>query len=159
MEKTLLTKEGLAELKSKLDNLLNVERAKVIEELKVARQQGDLSENADYDAAREKQGQIETKIKELQYVLDNHTIIVEKKAVSKSDEKVVKVGNKIKVKNIGSTKAIEYKIVGSFEANPFENKISNESPLAQALLGKKEGDTVKVKSVEPYKTKILKITK
>ena len=155
MKKTLLTKEGLVELKDELENLLTVERAKVIEELQVARQQGDLSENADYDAARERQGQIESKIKELQFVLDNHEIIKSKSTSTPG----VRVGNRVEIKSSTSSKTQIYKIVGSFEADPFENKISNESPLALALLGKKEGETVKVKSVKPYKVKIVKIEK
>ncbi len=154
MGKTLLTKAGLAELKTELENLLNVQRKQVIEELQAAREQGDLSENADYDAAREKQAQIESKIKELQFVLDNHTIITEKKH-AKTDG--VKIGDTVKIKNVTSGKTEEYKIVGSFEADPFENKISNESPLALSLLGHEEGETVKVKSVKPYKAKIILI--
>lgn len=156
MEKTLLTKEGLQELKIKLENLLNVERKNVIEELQAAREQGDLSENADYDAARERQAQIESKIKELQFVLDNHEIIDKK---TTKDKSVVKIGDKVEIKNESTNKKETYQIVGSFETDPFENKISNESPLATALLGKKEGDVVKVKSIEPYKVKVTKITK
>ncbi len=160
MNKKILTKKGLAEIKQKLNKLLNEERPKVIEELKEARAQGDLSENADYDSARDKQAHIEAKIKEFQIILDNYEIIDDKKDGLQND--VVAIGDDVKIKNMKNNKEFHYSIVGSIEADPFENKISNESPLAKAILAKKVGETTYVypdDSNESYKVKIIDIKK
>ena len=139
-KEVFLTKNGLEEVKKELEDLkLNV-RPEVINQIKEARAQGDLSENAEYHAARDKQGQVEARIKELEYLVDNATIIEEKK----SD--VVSVGSKVEIKYIDDDEIEEYSIVGSTEADPFENKISNESPIAISVLGKKQGDKVSVDS-------------
>lgn len=135
-----ITKKGLEELKSELDNLKTVVRPEVINSIKEARAQGDLSENAEYHAAREKQGQIEARIKELEYLIENGTIIEE------GDTSEVRIGSTVEIKYIDDDDTEEYEIVGSTEADPFENKISNESPIAKALLGKKVGDIVSVES-------------
>ena len=146
-----LTQEGYDELNQELDNLVNVKRPANIIAIKEARAQGDLSENADYDAARNEQAEIEGRIRQLEQMLENAQII---KEVSKD-----RVG-------LGSTVAIqyldddddeedEYKIVGSQEADPFESKISNESPIAKAILNKKVGDIVTVDSPNgSYQVKI-----
>ena len=148
-----LTQEGLDELKRELDVLINVKRPENIQSIKEARSLGDLSENADYDAAKNEQAQLEGRIKTIEKMLENVTII---KEVSKD-----KVG-------LGSTVAIEYiddpddsdeyKIVGSQEADPFESKISNESPIAKALMNHKVGDVVTVESPNGnYDIKITEI--
>ena len=149
-----LTQEGYDELNQELDNLVNVKRPANIIAIKEARAQGDLSENADYDAARNEQAEIEGRIRQLEQMLENAQII---KEVSKD-----RVG-------LGSTVAIqyldddddeedEYKIVGSQEADPFESKISNESPIAKAILNKKVGDMVTVDSPNgSYQVKITNI--
>ena len=139
-KEVFLTKQGLEEVKEELDNLKQVVRPEVISQIKEARAQGDLSENAEYHAARDKQGQVEARIKELEYLVDNATIIEEKK----SD--VVSVGSKVEIKYIDDDEVEEYSIVGSTEADPFENKISNESPIAKGIMGKKVKDIVTIES-------------
>jgi transcription elongation factor GreA len=151
-QENFLTKEGLEKLKSELDNLKKVVRPEVIEQIKDARAQGDLSENAEYHSARDRQGHVEARIKELEYLIDNATIIEE----TKSD--VVSVGSKVKIKYIDDDEEEEYSIVGSTEADPFENKISNESPIAIAIIGKKVGETVSIDSPNgSYDIKIVSI--
>lgn len=138
-QKIILTPEGYLELETELNELKNVVRPRVIKDLKDARAQGDLSENADYDSARDEQAQVEARIKELEYKLE-HSEIAES---AKKD-----------VASIGSTVVIAYddgdeeecKIVGSMEADPLDNKISNESPLGSAVVGHKKGETVEVES-------------
>ena len=135
-----LTEEGLVELKKELENLINVRRPENIQAIKEARALGDLSENAEYDAARNEQAQIEGRIQQLEKMLENVSIIAEV-----STEKVG-IGNTVSIKYVDDDEEEEYKIVGSQEADPFESKISNESPIAKALLGKKVGDIVDVDS-------------
>lgn len=139
-KEVFLTKQGLEEVKEELDNLKQVIRPEVISQIKEARAQGDLSENAEYHAARDRQGQVEARIKELEYLVDNATIIEEKK----SD--VVSVGSKVEIKYIDDDEIEEYSIVGSTEADPFENKISNESPIAKGIMGKKVKEIVTIES-------------
>lgn len=139
-KKFFLTEKGLIELTEQLEELKKVKRPQVIEELKEARALGDLSENSEYDAAREAQAMVEGKIKELEYMLENATII------NNEDKSKVQIGSTVKVKYIADDDCDEFTIVGSQEADPFENKISNESPLAQALLGSKKDDIVTVSS-------------
>ena len=152
-KEVFLTKEGLEELTAELDNLKQVVRPEVISQIKEARAQGDLSENAEYHSARDRQGHVEARIKELEYLIDNATIIEE---TTKSD--VVAVGCKVKIKYIDDDEEEEYSIVGSTEADPFENKISNESPIAKVIMGKKKGETVTVESPNGnYDIKIVSI--
>ena len=148
-----ITAEGYEELKNELDNLKNVKRIEVINALKEARALGDLSENADYDAARNEQAELEAKIKKLQAIVDNVTIIDEV-----SNDKIG-VGNTVKISYVDDPEEEDqYKIVGSQEADPFESKISNESPIAKALLGHKVGDTVSVESPNgSYEIKVIEI--
>ena len=136
-----LTKEGYDEIKEELEYLINVKRPENIIAIKEARALGDLSENADYDAARNEQAELESKIKKLQAIIDNVTIIEE------TSKDKIGVGNTVKIAYVDDEDDTdEYKIVGSQEADPFESKISNESPLGAALIGKKKGDTVKVEA-------------
>ena len=136
-----LTQEGVNQLKEELAYLLGEARDKNIEALQEARAQGDLSENADYDAAREEQSRIESRILELQNILKNVKIIAES-----TDDSKVTIGKNIKVEFVGKGLTKEYKLVGTIEANPFDGKISNESPLGKAVLNKKIGSTIKFKS-------------
>ena len=138
-----LTKEGYEEAKKELDYLINVKRPENIIAIKEARALGDLSENADYDAARNEQAELEDKIK-----------IIDEISTDK-----VGVGNTVKISYLDDPDDTdEYKIVGSQEADPFESKISNESPIAMALLGHKVGDTVSVESPNgSYEIKIIEI--
>lgn len=135
-----LTEEGLNALKKELDDLINVKRPANIESIKEARALGDLSENAEYDAARNEQAQIENRIKELEKMMENVILIKD------IDTDSVGIGNVVKIKYVDDEDEDEYKIVGSQEADPFEGKISNESPIAAALLDHKVGDTVTVES-------------
>lgn len=135
-----LTKEGLAELQAELDDLKQNVRPEVIGQIKEARAQGDLSENAEYHAARDRQGHVEARIKELEYLIDNATMIEDKKS------NTVQVGSTVEIKYIADNETETYHIVGSTEADPFENKISNESPIAKGIMGKKKGSIVTIES-------------
>ena len=149
-----LTEEGLEELKKELDNLINVRRPENIIAIKEARALGDLSENAEYDAARNEQAQIEGRIKQLEKMLENVSIISE---VSKDK---VGIGNTVAIKYVDEDddEVEEYKIVGSQEADPFESRISNESPIAKALFDHKVGDIVTVESPNgSYEIEIVEI--
>ncbi|MBR2603726.1 MAG: transcription elongation factor GreA [Bacilli bacterium] len=147
-----LTKEGLNELQEELKDLKDNKRPEVIIQIKEARAQGDLSENAEYHAAKDKQGQIEARIKELEYLIDNATIISSTKSNS------IKIGSTVEIEYVDDKEKDTYQIVGSTEADPFENKISNESPIAVAIMGKKVGDTVSIESPNGnYDVKIISI--
>jgi len=147
-----LTQEGLDELKKELDDLINVRRPENIQAIKEARSLGDLSENAEYDAARNEQAQIESRIKTLEKMLENVSIIAE----VKTDK--VGIGNTVSIKYVEDDEEDEYKIVGSQEADPFESKISNESPIAKALFNHKVGDIVTVESPNGnYEIEIIEI--
>ena len=147
----VLTPEGYLELEAELNDLKLNKRPEVINALKYARSLGDLSENADYDAARNEQAIVEAKIQELEYKLEHAEII------DNSDKNIVNLGSTVTISyDDGETE--EYKLVGSMEADPFENKISNESPLGIALLKHKIGDVVEVASPNGgYNIKIEKI--
>ena len=149
--KFIMTAEGFLEAETELNDLKNVRRPEVIRALKEARTQGNLSENADYDADRNEQAMIEAKIQELEYKLEHAEIIDNK------DKGIVDLGSTVTISyDDGETE--EYKLVGSMEADPFENKISNESPLWIALLKHKIGDIVEVASPNGgYNIKIEKI--
>ena len=152
-KKVFLTQEGYDEIKEELDYLINTKRPENIVAIKEARALGDLSENADYDAARNEQAEIEARIKKLEAIVENVQIIEE---VSTD---TVGLGNTVKISYVDDEDDLdEYKIVGSQEANPFESKISNESPIAKALLGHKKGDVVEVESPNgSYEIKIIDI--
>ena len=147
-----LTQQGLDDLKKELDDLINVRRPENIQAIKEARSLGDLSENAEYDAARNEQAQIEGRIKQLEKMLENVQIIAEV-----SNDKVG-IGNTVSIKYVDDDEEDEYKIVGSQEADPFESKISNESPIAKALFDHKVGDIVTVESPNgSYEVEIIEI--
>ncbi len=151
-KKTLLTKEGLKELQDELDELINVKRPANLKAIKEARALGDLSENADYDAAKNDQAELEGRIKKIEKMLENYEII------EKASNDVVGLGSTVNIKYIDDDEEDEYKIVGSQEADPFMSKISNESPIAKALLNKKVGDVVEVESPNGvYKIEITDI--
>lgn len=136
-----LTQVGLDELKAELDDLINVKRPANIIAIKEARALGDLSENADYDSARDEQAQIEGRIQKIEKMLENVVII------ESVDKNKVGIGSTVQIKYMDEDDEVdEYTIVGSQEADPFASKISNESPIAQALLNRKVGDIVTVDS-------------
>lgn len=132
--KIYLTQEGFLEVEEELDNLRNKKRPEIIKALKDARALGDLSENADYDAARAEQAQIEGRIVELEHIIEN-AVIIEKKGTDK-----VSLGTTVKIKYVDDDEVEEYRIVGSKEADPSNNKISNESPLAKSIMNAKAGE-------------------
>ena len=141
MEKEVfLTKEGYDKLKREYDELSSTGRKEMAEKIKIAREFGDLSENAEYDAAKEEQGFLEKRIREINEMLSNCTIIDE----STIDTKTVSVGCIVKLQDLVFGDKLEYKIVGVSEAKIEENLISNESPLGSALIGKKKGQEVVV---------------
>ncbi len=153
-EKTYLTQKGLQELQAELDELKTVKRPENIQALKDARALGDLSENAEYDAARNEQAVIETRITQLERIIETAEVISEDKI---SRDKV-SIGTSVKIEFVDDKETEIYLIVGRTEADPFENKISNESPIAQAILGKKVGEVATVKcDADDYDVKILEI--
>lgn len=135
-----LTPSGLEKLKFELEDLKGPQRERNLEALKEARAQGDLSENADYEAARDEQARIEARIKEVENIIKNAEIIREDASTGK-----VSLGNTVKLKIAGKA-PVEYTIVGSLEADPFNNKISNESPVGKAVIGHKKDETVRYKT-------------
>ena len=154
-EKVYLTDEGFLELETELNELKNVKRPAVIKALKEARALGDLSENADYDAARAEQAQVEGRIQELEKIMENVHII------EKGSTDSVSLGTTVKIKYIDEDddEIEEYLIVGSKEADPSNNKISNESPLAQAIMNAKAGEVRSVNSPNgKYDVEILEIS-
>lgn len=149
-----LTKEGYEDIKHELDDLINVKRPANIEAIKEARALGDLSENADYDAARNEQAQVEGRIQELEKIMENAHII------EKNSTDAVCLGSTVKIEYIeeDDDDTEEYMIVGSKEADPSNNKISNESPLAKAIMNAKAGDIRAVESPNgTYNVKIVEI--
>ena len=153
-EKKILTYEGLKKYEDELENLKVVKRKEVAEKIKEAREQGDLSENAEYDAAKDEQRDIEARIEELEKILKNAEVVVEEEV----DLDKISIGCKVKVKDIELGEEVVYKIVGSSEADSLKGKISNESPVGKALIGAKKNQTVKVETqVGVLKFKVLEI--
>lgn len=148
----VLTQEGYNKLKEQLDYLKNVRRKEASERIKQARELGDLSENAEYDSAKEEQGIIEADIKRIEDELERAVIIEDPKSSNK-----VTLGCTVRIREDGEEE--EFQIVGTAEANIKQNKISNNSPLAEALLGRKKGEKVIVAAVEPYEVEIVEIRK
>lgn len=151
-EQHFVTEEGLKELKEELEDLTTNVRPEVINAIKEARALGDLSENAEYHAAKDKQSVVEARIRELEYLIENAIVITE------GDSSEVRIGSTVEIKYIDDDEVEEYKIVGSTEADPFENKISNSSPIAQAIIGKKVNDIASVESPNgSYEVQIISI--
>ena len=152
-EKFYVTEEGLNDLKKELDTLIHVTREEVIEELKAARAQGDLSENADYDAARDHQAKVESRIKELEHQIKNAEIISDKRRTN-----YVRIGSTVLINELDTGAEVEYKIVGSVEADPLNGLLSNVTPLAEAIMDRRVNDVCEVAVDQPYEVKILKIS-
>ena len=153
-EEVLLTKEGLEKIKEEYDRHVSVTRAEVAERIKEARSFGDLSENAEYDAAKQEQAELEERINKLESMMRNAKIIDEDSSV----EGIVNIGNTVIVKVKSSKEKVKFQIVGATEADPFEGKISNESAVGKALIGNKKGDTVEVEVIDGKITyKIMEI--
>ena len=152
VNKIELTKEGAENLEKELRHLIDIDRPAVIEALQAARSQGDLSENADYDAARNQQAEIEGRIKEIENILANVKIISDK-----SRSKGVVLGSTVTIKDLSDGSVASYTIVGTVEANPLKGLISNVSPLGRAIVDKNVGEVVSVHANKEYKVEILKI--
>ncbi len=138
-KETILTADGLRKLQEELAERKGAIREEIVERLKEARAQGDLSENSEYDQAKEDQGKNEGRIIELEYMIKNATIIDN---TASKEAGVVSLGSVVLLKDVETGEEETYSIVGTTEADPFENRISNESPVGAAILGKKVGDTV-----------------
>lgn len=149
-EKIQLTKEGYEALQAELRDLIDNQREENKIQLVEARNQGDLSENADYDAARARQAEIEGRILEIEHMLNNAQIIEEKKRGRK-----IGLGSTVTIKRLDTGEKFTYMITGTTEANPLENKISNVSPLGEALIGQEKGAVVTVKCKKEYQVEIL----
>ncbi len=149
-EKIQLTKEGYEALQAELRDLIDNQREENKIQLVEARNQGDLSENADYDAARARQAEIEGRILEIEHMLNNAQIIEEKKR-----GKRIGLGSTVTIKRLDTGEKFTYMITGTTEANPLENKISNVSPLGEALIGQEKGAVVTVKCKKEYQVEIL----
>ncbi len=154
MKDVLLTKEGYKKLQEEIEYLSNDRRRQVAERIKVAREFGDISENAEYDDAKNEQAMLEARIAKLTEQLTAARVI-EKKEIAKD---VVSVGAHVRLRDLEAKQTVEYHIVGSAEANPAELKLSNESPVGKAIIGKKKGETVEVPTPRgSLKYKILEI--
>ena len=155
-KKVVVTREGLRNLEKEIEDLKVNKRKEVAAKIKEAREQGDLSENAEYDAAKEEQAKIEARIEEIEKMLKNVDVFDDDDV----DESKVSIGCKVVIRDIEYDDDFEFKIVGSTEANSLEGKISNESPVGIALIGKSEGDVIEVEvPAGVVKYEILKIVK
>ena len=141
-KKHILTYAGLKQYEDELQNLKVVKRKEVAQKIKEAREQGDLSENAEYDAAKDEQRDIELRIEELEKLLKNAEVVVE----DEIDVDKINIGCKVKLLDVEYDEEMEFFIVGSTEANSLQNKISNEAPVGHALMGKSVGDVVDVET-------------
>ncbi len=154
MKEVILTKEGYEKLRKEIDHLRNDKRREVADRIRVAREFGDIAENAEYDDAKNEQAMLEHRIAQLEERIMAARVI-EKKEISKDS---VSIGSKVKLRDVEAKKTNEYHIVGSAEANPAENKLSNESPVGKAIMGKKKGETVEVATPRgKLKFKIMEI--
>ena len=153
-KKNILTYEGLKKYEDELQDLKVVKRREVAQKIKEAREQGDLSENAEYDAAKDEQRDIEARIEELEKILKNAEVVDEDEV----DLEVINIGCMVKILDVEYNDELEYKIVGSTEANSLKGKISNESPVGKALIGKKVGDVITVETqAGAFQYKVLEI--
>lgn len=154
-KKNILTYAGLKKLEDELHDLKVVQRKAVAQKIKEAREQGDLSENAEYDAAKDEQRDIEARIEEIEKILKNAEVVVEDEV----NADVISVGCKVSVLDMEYDEEMEFQLVGSTEANSLQGKISNESPVGKALIGAKQGDVVDVEMADGdvMQYKVLKI--
>jgi transcription elongation factor GreA len=154
VKEVILTPEGYEKLKQEIEELSTVKRREVAERIRIAREFGDIAENAEYDDAKNEQMLLEHRIATLEERLRDARVI-SKKDIAKD---VVSIGSKVKLRDVAAKETIEYHIVGSAEANPAENKLSNESPVGKAIIGHKKGETVEVSAPRgTLKFKILEI--
>ena len=140
MKEVILTPEGFKKLKDEIEVLSTERRREIAERIRVAREFGDIAENAEYDTAKNDQAHLEARIAMLEERLANARVVTKKEI--KTGE--VSIGTKVRLRDVKANKTFEYHIVGSAEANPAENKLSNESPVGKAIMGRKKGETVEV---------------
>lgn len=153
-KKNILTYEGLKKLEDELQDLKVVQRREIAQKIKEAREQGDLSENAEYDAAKDEQREIETRIEQIEKILKDAEVVLDEEI----DLNKISIGCVVRVLDIEFDEEEEYKLVGSSEASSLQNKISNESPIGRALIGAQVGDIVNVEApVGVVKYKVLSI--
>ena len=153
-KKNILTYEGLKKLEDELQDLKVNQRREIAQKIKVAREQGDLSENAEYDAAKDEQRDIEARIEQIEKILKNAEVVLDEEI----DLDKISIGCLVRVLDVEYDEEEEYKLVGSSEASSLQNKISNESPFGQALIGAKVGDIVEVEApAGVIKYKVLSI--
>ena len=154
MKEVILTPDGYKKLQQEIEHLSTVRRREVAERIRIAREFGDIAENAEYDSAKNDQAHLEARIAMLEERLTNARVVTKKEI--RSGE--VSVGTKVRLKDMGSNKTVEYHIVGSAEANPAEMKLSNESPVGKAIMGRKKGEIVEVAAPRgALKFKIMQI--
>ncbi|CAN5228839.1 transcription elongation factor GreA [soil metagenome] len=154
MKEVILTQEGYERLKQEIEQLSTTKRREVAERIRIAREFGDIEENAEYDEAKNEQMLLEHRIATLEERMRDARVIT-KKDIAKD---VVSVGSKVKLRDVAAKETVEYHIVGSAEANPAQNKLSNESPVGKAIIGKKKGETVEVTAPRgTLKFKIMEI--
>ena len=154
MKEVILTPEGFKKLQKEIDHLRGEKRREVAERIRVAREFGDIAENAEYDDAKNEQAMLEHKIAQLEERLLSARVIT-KKEISKDS---VSIGSRVRLRDMQANKTFEYHIVGSAEANPAENKLSNESPVGKAIMGRKKGEVVEVSAPRgSLKFKIMEI--
>ena len=155
-KKHVMTYEGVKQLEDELQDLQVNKRKEIAQKLKEARAQGDLSENAEYDAAKDEQRDIEARIDQIEAILKNVEVVDEDEVGTDK----INIGSKVKILDVEFNEEMEYKIVGSTEANSLKGKISNESPVGHALIGAKKGDTVTVETeAGTFDYKVLEISK
>lgn len=155
-EKRLMTTEGLEALQNELTDLKVVKRKEIAQKIKEAREQGDLSENAEYDAAKDEQRDIEARIEEIEAILKNSEVILE----DEIDKDKINLGSTVKLFDVEYDEEVTYKIVGSTEANSLKGKISNESPLGKALINRKAGESITIETpAGEAEYKILEVTR
>jgi transcription elongation factor GreA len=140
VKEVILTPEGYEKLKSEIEHLSTDRRREIAERIKIAREFGDIAENAEYDAAKNEQAHLEARIAMLEERLKNARVIQKKEITSDA----VSIGTKVRLRDMGANKTVEYHIVGSAEADPTEHKLSNESPVGKAIMGRKKGEIVEV---------------
>ena len=154
MKDVILTKEGYNRLRDEIEHLSTQKRREVADRIKTAREFGDITENAEYDDAKNEQAMLEARIAKLQERIAGARVI-EKREIAKD---VVSIGAKVRLRDVDAKQTVEYHIVGSAEANPAEHKLSNESPVGKAIIGKKKGETVEVTTPRgSLKYKIMEI--
>jgi transcription elongation factor GreA len=154
LKETILTPQGYKKLQEEIELLSTTRRREVAERIRIAREFGDIAENAEYDAAKNDQAHLEARIAMLEERLKNARVVTKKEM--RSGE--VSVGTTVRLKDMGSNKTVEYHVVGSAEANPAEMKLSNESPVGKAIMGRKKGDVVEVAAPRgALKFKILEV--